>query len=111
MRTYPGAPTGGVNFHRPIDIVRFELPHLELGGVALAELETRGEGPVADQRARRFHALARWLDAQHAPSWLDRLGESEGEEPNAAADVEAARALAQGEVGDEDARFGLLEEV
>ena len=66
---------------------------------------------MADQRARRFHALCRWLDAHHAPSWPDRLGEPEGEEPDAAADVKAARALGQVEVGDEDARLGLLEEV
>jgi hypothetical protein len=66
---------------------------------------------VADQRAGCFHALRRGLDAHHAPLWADRLGEPEGEEPGAAADVKAAGALRQGEVGDEDARFGLLEEV
>jgi hypothetical protein len=93
------------------DPVERRVGRVELGGVALPELETRGEGPVADQRARRFHALCRWLDAHHASSRPDGLGEPESEEPDAAADVKAARALGQVEVGDEDARLGLLEEV
>src|SRR5882762_9903083 len=93
------------------DPVEARVGRVELGGITLAELETRGEGPVADQRARRLHALRRWLDAHDAPSWPDRLGEPDSEEPGTAPDVEAAGARGQVEVGDEDARFRLLEEV
>src|SRR6266571_7285812 len=91
--------------------VEARVGRVELGGVTLAELETRGEGPVADHGARRFHALLRWLDAHHVSSWPDRLGEPEGKEADPAADVKAAGSLGQVEVGDEDARLGFLEEV
>src|SRR5262249_4533269 len=84
---------------------------VELRGVALAEFEPRGGRRVSDERARCLDALSRRLDADDAPAWADRLGEPEGEEPDAAADVEAAGALGQAELGDESARFGLLEEI
>src|SRR5206468_6378425 len=93
------------------DPVEARVGRVELGGVAHPELETRADRSVADQLARRVHALRRRLVAHDAPARTDRLGQPDGEEPGAAAGVEAARALGQMEVGDEGARFGLLEEV
>ena len=77
------------------DPVEARVGRVELGGVTHAELETRGDRSVADQLARRVRALRRWLDAHDAPARTDRLGQPDGEEPGAAADVEAARALGQ----------------
>ena len=79
--------------------------------IALAELEAAGVEALAHQFARRLHALGRRLDPQHAAPGTDLLGEPQRVEPDSAARVEPGRAGRQLEVGDEDARLGLLEVV
>src|SRR5262249_55952139 len=59
------------------DPVEARVGHVELRGVAFPELETRRGRPLADERARRLHALPRRLDRDDAPTRADRLGEPE----------------------------------
>src|SRR5437870_3088078 len=84
---------------------------VDLCGVALAKLEARRREPVADERAGRLDALGRRFDADDVSLGPDRLGQPEREQPDTAADVEAARALGQAEVRDDRPRFRLLKSV
>src|SRR5262245_51656239 len=93
------------------DPVEARVGRIELRGVSRPELEPRAGGPATDQPARRIGAFGRRLDAHHAPARADRLGQPDGEEPGAAANVEAARAVGQAQIGDQRARLRLLEEV
>ena len=93
------------------DPVEARVGRVELRGVAFPKFQSRGGRPVGDERTRRLDALPRRLDPDDASPWADRLGEPEGEEPDATPDVETAGTLGQAEVGDERARFGLLEEI
>src|SRR5262249_56616064 len=65
----------------------------------------------AHEGGAAIRARRRRLARDDAPARADCPGEPEGEEPHAAAHVQAAGALGQAEVGDESARLGLLEEI
>src|SRR4029453_6155075 len=67
--------------------------------------------PAPPPAAPPLPPVGRRVHAHDAPARPDRLGQPDGVEPGAAADVEAARALGQMEVGDEGPPLRLREEV